>query len=83
MAREEIARVKQLLRTPVLAYREAFSNVDGQTGEVLTALRNLPLAIEFVRKARDSLHAVTLVWEDIREEWEEIGPLSEKDELVD
>lgn len=62
---EEISRTQLLMSEPDAALRELFAEVDGQTGEVITVLRNVPSMVEFIRHNRDEIHFRLMVWDDI------------------
>lgn len=80
MAVQEAGRVKELIRRPLARYSQTFNNVDAQTGEVLSALKNIVLVTEFIRKARDELHEQTLLWSEIVDDWAEDPSDSKKNE---
>lgn len=65
-------------------FEEQFLEVDAQTGEILSVLRNLDSQIAYIRDKRDDIHARLMAWDDILTEWElvqvKVGP--EKPELL-
>lgn len=72
-------RVQHLLANPLKRYRTTFENVDGQTAEIVSALRNINRVTEFVRTARDELHGGTLVWSEIQEDIEPLDWTNRRD----
>lgn len=72
-------RVQHLLAPPLKRYRITFDNVDGQTAEIVSALKNINRVTEFVRNARDELHAGTLLWSTIRSDVEPLDFTNRRD----
>ena len=66
---ENLGRITQLIGRPIKSYRDSFANVDGQTAEVIAALKNISSIVAFVRKQRDDLHGGTMLWCDQIDEW--------------
>lgn len=66
---ESIMRVQTLIGPPLNALRQRFTMVDGQTTEIIAALRKLASTIEFVRNTRDHLREAVLLWEEAAESW--------------
>lgn len=66
---ESIMRIQTLTGPPLSALRQRFTMVDGQTTEIIAALKKLTLTIEFVRTTRDHLREAVLLWEDMAEAW--------------
>jgi hypothetical protein len=60
---EEIHRMQSLIRKPIQKINEYFLLADGQTGEILTALRNFKATVGFIRDLRDEIHAAFMDWE--------------------
>jgi hypothetical protein len=63
-------QVARLAERALAEYDEAFLEVDAQTGEVLSVLRNLKSGIDYIRERRDELHAKLMVWDDLLAEWD-------------
>ncbi|WP_119421426.1 hypothetical protein [Desertibaculum subflavum] len=66
---ESIIRIQTLTGPPLNALRQRFTMVDGQTTEIIAALKKLGTTIDFVRATRDHLREAVLLWEDIAESW--------------
>jgi len=81
----EIAdQVARLGERAVDDFKELFLEVDAQTGEILSVLRNLQSQIAYIREKRDELYAKLMAWDEILAEWDvvavKIGP--EKPDLL-
>ncbi len=68
--REELDRVKVLLRGAIEDIETVFDIVDAQTCEIMTVLRNFDLHIAHIRDARDDLHRRFMEWDDVIEPWQ-------------
>jgi hypothetical protein len=68
--REELDRVKVLLRGAIEDIETVFDIVDAQTCEIMTVLRSFDLYIEQIRDARDDLHRRFMDWDDIIDPWQ-------------
>lgn len=66
---ESIIRIQTLLGPPLNGLRQRFTMVDGQTTEIIAALKKLGFTVEFVRTTRDHLREAVLLWEDIAGDW--------------
>jgi len=53
-------------------FNAAFLEVDAQTGEILSVLRNLDSQIAYIRDKRDDIHAKLMAWDDILAEWDSV-----------
>lgn len=49
---------------------DLFLEVDAQTGEILSVLRNLTSQIAYIRDKRDELYVKLMAWDDIVGQWE-------------
>jgi hypothetical protein len=47
-----------------------FLEVDAQTGEILSVLRNLSTQVPYIRDKRDDLYIRLIAWDEILAEWE-------------
>jgi len=59
----------RLLTLAVEDYTREFEQVDAQTGEIMSALRNLDTVKGYLREYRDDLRVRLLVWDSILKEW--------------
>lgn len=66
---EAITRCNTLLEKPVRTLFKKFPDLDDEVGDVLNTLRYYDAKVELVRKVRDELRQVYLMWEDIMAVW--------------
>ncbi len=67
----EIAdQVARLGESAVKEFEQMFLEVDAQTGEILSVLRNLSTQIAYIRDRRDDLHIRLMAWDDILDRWQ-------------
>jgi hypothetical protein len=71
---EELIRVNNLLLKPLDLFTRAFTDVDGNCGEIIAVLRNLDSMIAYIRESRDALHARLMSWDDLLKRWQDINP---------
>jgi hypothetical protein len=69
---EEISRIENLMRRPFGEIETIFDQVDAQSGEIVSMLRNIQSQIDFIRKSRDDLHSRMMLWDDVILEWDHI-----------
>jgi hypothetical protein len=69
-----ITRCNTLLVKPAQKIFALFDAVDANTGEILQTLRNYQAQVDYIRKTRDTLRELHLMWEDILERWEDVEP---------
>lgn len=62
-------QVARLGERAVDDFNSAFLEVDAQTGEILSVLRNLDSQISYIRDKRDEIHAKLMAWDEILDEW--------------
>jgi hypothetical protein len=67
---ESITRCNTLMEKPIRDIFEKFEFFDVTIGEILNTLRKYDAQIEFVRKTRDELRQVYILWEEIFELWD-------------
>ncbi len=73
LSMEEImSPVKKLMETAVQGFRKTFGELDGQTGEILTVLKNIPKHKEILHATRDELFRRFLAWEQMLIKWNTI-----------
>ncbi len=65
-------QVARLGERAVDDFTAAFLEVDAQTGEILSVLRNLDSQIAYIRDRRDEIHAKLMAWDDILTEWDKV-----------
>jgi hypothetical protein len=66
---EELGRIENLIRRPVNEVGGIFDQLDAQSGEIISLLKNLDRQIAFIREARDELHQRLMLWDDIVPLW--------------
>ena len=66
---EELVRSELLLRRPIDEFNTIFQQVDAQSGEIISLLRNMERQISFIRSSRDDLHEKMMIWDDVIETW--------------
>jgi len=69
----EIAdQVARLVVRAVQEFEQMFLEVDAQTGEILSVLRNLSTQVAYIRDKRDDLHIRLMAWDDILDSWQKV-----------
>ncbi|MBL4741057.1 MAG: hypothetical protein JKY12_08670 [Sneathiella sp.] len=71
---EDLSRIHTLLEPVILKFDRTFDEVDAQTCEVLTILKNFDPTTDIVRKTRDDLHQRFMIWGDMVNGWKNIEP---------
>jgi hypothetical protein len=65
--------VAQLHAKAMREFGRIFAEVDAQTGEVVSALKNLGAQQRFIRTSRNRLHTRLMPWDDIIEQWDRVN----------
>jgi hypothetical protein len=78
---EELVRIDKLMRRPIDELDGVFDQVDAQSGEIVSLLRNMESQISFIRASRDDLHERMMLWDDTLEIWSEI-PVERSTEIA-
>jgi hypothetical protein len=81
----EIAdQVARLSDRAVKEFDKMFQEVDAQTGEILSVLRNLAAQVPYIRDKRDELHIRLMAWDEILERWKQarVEPNKENPNLL-
>ena len=68
---ELLEPLARLMTTAVKRYRDAFGELDAQTGEILSLLKNAETQTSFLRERRNALHRSLLAWDEILDAWAE------------
>lgn len=68
-----LLQVQRLAATALASMALRFDEVDAQTGEVMSALRNIESQQSFIRSNRDPLYRSLRSWEPILREWDEVA----------
>jgi hypothetical protein len=79
--RETLTRVHYLATTAQSQIGRRFDELDAQTGEVMSALRNAQGQQAFIRTNRDWLYVTQRAWEPLLQEWD-VGGLSVNDTML-
>jgi len=72
---EILTQVRRLSNVALKQISARFADVDNQTHEVVTALRNIDSQCSLIRSSRDWLYRLCRAWEPILREWDEAGGL--------
>jgi len=67
-----IDQIRKLLQIAVSDFKRRFLEVDAQTGEILSVLKNLENQVRFIRGMRDDLHIRLMAWDDLIREWKKV-----------
>jgi hypothetical protein len=68
----EIAdQVARLGERAVKEFEQMFLEVDAQTGEILSVLKNLNATIPYIRDKRDDLHIRLMAWDELLDRWQQ------------
>jgi len=62
--------VAKLIAKAVKEFREEFDTADGQTGEIISVLKNIVSQKEYIRGVRDSLYRRMVAWDDLLRGWD-------------
>jgi hypothetical protein len=71
---ETVMQILRLLAVAIDRMRVRFNEIDGQTEEVMSALRNLPAQRALIRSTRDYLHRAWRAFEPILSRWTAMDP---------
>jgi len=64
-----IQPVRRLFKIALDGLHDSFDEIDAQTGEILSVLKNIGAQTKFIRTVRDDLHSRLWAWEHQIEEW--------------
>jgi len=70
---ETLQQVKRLCGSALKQVRLRFAELDGQTGEVLSTLRNHETQRVFIRSNRDWLYRSQRAWDPILKQWDNVA----------
>jgi ElaB/YqjD/DUF883 family membrane-anchored ribosome-binding protein len=71
---EDLSRIHALIEPVIQKFDRAFDEVDAQTCEVLTILKNFDPTISFIRRTRDDLHQRFMIWDEMIKGWKNLTP---------
>jgi len=71
---DDIERARALLNLPSKELAGRFDEIDGGIARILPILRDFPRRAAQIRRARDELRTVELLWQDTLELWHDIEP---------
>ncbi len=77
---ETLAQVQRLLIRAVRQFVSRFEEIDAQTGEVISALRNDESQRGFIRANRDWLYRCLRGWEPILDAWADTEEITDRDQ---
>lgn len=66
----DVSRMIALAKTPVATFDDIFDQLDGQTAEVMAMLRSFDAQVAFIRRMRDELHTMLMIWDETIEMWD-------------
>ncbi|MFV3074626.1 hypothetical protein [Niveispirillum fermenti] len=66
----DLARMQALAKTPISNFDDIFEQVDAQTSEVMAMLRTFDAQVAFIRRMRDELHTLLMVWDEMVDLWD-------------
>lgn len=69
---EMVDQVARLGERAVGEFTTAFDEFDGQTGEILSVLRNIEAQIGYIRDSRDDLHRRLMTWDELLADWRDV-----------
>jgi hypothetical protein len=69
---ENLSRVQILLQKGLAEFSGMLMNIDAQTGEVLSLVRNIDSQVRFIRTVRDQLHQGLMAWSEVASRWREL-----------
>lgn len=72
---EMLTQVRRLSTTALQQIGQRFAEVDSQTSEVVTALRNMDSQRSLIRSSRDWLYRLSRAWGPTLQDWEEAAGL--------
>jgi hypothetical protein len=80
--RETLTRVRHLATTALEKIGRKFEELDAQTGEVMSALRNTDGQQTFIRRNRDWLYVTQRAWQPLLSEWDVAGVRIDDETLI-
>jgi len=69
---EDLSRITNLMKRPLIELNGIFDQIDGMSGEILSLLKNMARQIEFIRESRDELHQRMMLWDDTVVKWSSV-----------
>jgi hypothetical protein len=70
----DIARMVALAKQPLAHFDDIFEQVAGQTAEVMAMLSTFDAQVAFIRRMRDDLHTLLMVWDEMIDMWDGNDP---------
>jgi hypothetical protein len=61
--------VARLMATAIVEFKDEFAMLEGQTGEIIAALKNIEMQQDYIRGVRDTLHRRLMAWDDTLCAW--------------
>lgn len=66
----KIQSIRRLFRIASRGLKDTFDQVDAQTGEILSVLKNIAPQTRFIRQSRDDLHRRLWAWDGLIAKWD-------------
>lgn len=67
--RETADAVARLMTLALKAFQTAFDEIDAQTGEIISVLKNPTQQVQYIRSSRDNLYCRMFAWKDLLVRW--------------
>lgn len=69
---EMVDQVARLSQRALKVFQDYFDQIDAQTGEIMSMLKNIDNQIGYIRQVRDDVHRRMMAWEDIIPIWKTV-----------
>ena len=69
---DTVDQVGRLSQRAMKLFADYFEQVDAQTGEILSMLKNIDNQIDYIRGVRDQLHCRLIPWEEYIRIWKQL-----------
>jgi hypothetical protein len=69
---QTIDQIGKLFIIAVNDFSTRFMEIDAQTGEIISVLRNLESQVLYIRDKRDDLHIRLMAWDELLQDWRKI-----------
>lgn len=69
---QTIDQVRKLMLVAMAEFDGRIADLDAQTGEIISVLKNLENQVLFIREKRDELYTRLLAWREVIDEWRSI-----------
>lgn len=80
--RETADAVARLMTLALKSFQTAFDEIDAQTGEIISVLKNPTQQVQYIRDSRDKLYCRLFAWSDMFSRWHAVPPTREDSTIV-